>query len=133
MPVHDLSCPNCDYSLPDQYFPRLEFVPPNCPTCLIALQREWTTNRMHRTFEKFEFVEGNERIEIDSLSKLRDVERVSEQAYKEGRGRPFVWRQFSQDNSNMDRNVFGENLHPVIKERNGRSNRERIQIRRNKG
>lgn len=132
MPIHDWKCLTCNEVIMDHYQARLEAEAPVCSS-FHNMERMWTTNRMHRTFEKFEFVEGNERIEIDSLSKLRDVERVSEQAYKEGRGRPFVWRQFSQDNSNMDRNVFGENLHPVIKERNGRSNRERIQIRRNKG
>lgn len=44
---------------------------------------------------------------IDSITKLREVERSSMEAYKEGRGQPLVFRAFTQDRSNQDSNVFG--------------------------
>jgi hypothetical protein len=39
---------------------------------------------------------------IDSLAKLRKVERESEQRYRNGEGRPMAWRDYSQDRSNRD-------------------------------
>lgn len=43
-----------------------------------------------------------QRIEIDSVHKLRQVERESEQRARNGEGRPLVWRDYQQTRSNGD-------------------------------
>lgn len=45
---------------------------------------------------------------IDSLSKLRQVERESEQRAANGEGQRMVWRDYSQDRSNGDVHTLGE-------------------------
>ncbi len=42
------------------------------------------------------------RVQVDSLHKLRQVEREAEQAFKNGEGQPMVFRRWSQDPSNRD-------------------------------
>jgi hypothetical protein len=44
---------------------------------------------------------------IDSLHKLRAVERDSEQRYRNGEGEPLRFRAWAQDRSNKDSNAFG--------------------------
>jgi hypothetical protein len=41
-------------------------------------------------------------VQIDSLHKLRQVERDAEQAARNGEGQPMVWRRYAQDGSNRD-------------------------------
>lgn len=43
-----------------------------------------------------------ERIHVDSLHKLRQVEKAAEQAYRNGEGQPMIWRRWAQDSSNRD-------------------------------
>jgi len=51
----------------------------------------------------------NREVVVDSLHKLRQVERQSEQQYANGEGQPLVWRRYSNDRSNRDRH----SLHPT--------------------
>jgi hypothetical protein len=54
-------------------------------------------------FQAFETYDThNNAIVIDSLKKLRDVERESEVAARNGEGQPLVWRRYSNDDSNRD-------------------------------
>ncbi len=50
---------------------------------------------------------GTETRHIDSLSKLRQVERESEQRSRNGEGQPLVWRDYAQDQSNHDVHTLG--------------------------
>jgi hypothetical protein len=60
-------------------------------------------------FEAFETYDGmNNLVTVDSLKKLRDIERDSEQRYRDGEGQPLVWRRYSQDDTNKDVHA----LHP---------------------
>ena len=60
-------------------------------------------------FTAFEARDGmNNLVTVDSLKKLRDIERDSEQRFKDGEGQPVVWRRWSQDSSNRDVHA----LHP---------------------
>ncbi len=43
---------------------------------------------------------------IGSLSDIRRLERESEQAERNGEGRKYVWRDYSQDRSNTDQHSF---------------------------
>ena len=47
-------------------------------------------------------------VEINSLQTIRRLERESEQAARNGEGRPMVWRDFSQDRSNTDVHTLGK-------------------------
>ncbi len=50
---------------------------------------------------------GTEVVHIDSLRKLRQVERESEQRSRNGEGQPLVWRDYAQDVSNHDVHTLG--------------------------
>jgi hypothetical protein len=53
-------------------------------------------------FTAFEARDGqNRRVTVDSLSKLRKIERESEQQARNGEGQPLVWRRYAQDRSNV--------------------------------
>ena len=59
-------------------------------------------------FQEFEVYDGrNQKVTIDSLHKLRKVERESEQAAANGEGQAMHWRMWSQDRSNRDVNTHG--------------------------
>lgn len=60
-----------------------------------------------RSFQKFTTVVNGRREVIDSLHKLRQVERESEQRYRNGEGEPVRFRLWNQDDSNRDVNSFG--------------------------
>jgi hypothetical protein len=63
----------------------------------------------YEPFQEFETRDGmNQLVTVDSLKKLRDIERDSEQRYRDGEGQPLVWRRYSQDASNRDVHA----LHP---------------------
>jgi hypothetical protein len=60
-------------------------------------------------FRSFDTTDGRGRpVHIDSLRKLRRVERESEQMYRDGVGQPMVFRRYAQDASNRDQHT----LHP---------------------
>ena len=60
-------------------------------------------------FQKFEIYDGqNQKVVIDSLHKLRQVEAESERQFRNGEGQPLRFRAYSQDRSNRDVNTFGE-------------------------
>ena len=69
------------------------------------------------TFRKFTTRDGrNQLVEIDSLQKLRQVERESEQLARNGEGQHITFRAFSQDGSNRDVNTHGEPPAPGLTE-----------------
>lgn len=54
-------------------------------------------------FQAFEVRDGqNNLVKVDSLHKLRTLERESEQQHKNGEGQPLVFRAYSQNRSNHD-------------------------------
>jgi hypothetical protein len=61
-------------------------------------------------FQAFTARDGqNKEVVVDSLHKLRTIERESEQQYHDGAGQPLVWRAYSNDRSNRDVHA----LHPT--------------------
>ena len=122
MPNHDFRCPACQTILRDQYRSVEQggaAHPPRCPRCFVLMQ--WIIPRPRfdlrsdgegcsgHTFQKFTVRDGqNHPVEIDSLHKLRQIERESEQQYRNGEGQPILFRGFAQDHSNMSTNLFGE-------------------------
>jgi hypothetical protein len=64
-------------------------------------------------FPKFDTYDGrNNKVHIDSLHKLRQVERESEKMAADGVGQPMVWRRYSQDRSNQDQSALHRSLTP---------------------
>jgi hypothetical protein len=51
--------------------------------------------------------EGFRDVTISSLADIRRLERESEQAERNGDGRKMVWRDYSQDRSNIDQHTLG--------------------------
>lgn len=118
MPRHDYICPHCHTLLLDQYRSILEGAQrrrPDCPSCGYGVLMDWIPAASFdlrsdgsEGFAKFTIYDGqNRRVEIDSLHKLRQVERESEQQYRNGEGQPLRFRMWNQDRSNRDVNSFG--------------------------
>lgn len=126
MPTHDYLCADetClgyrrDHMSPlyrlaeprvqDGYVVTQDFARPRCPRCegpmdivppRVAVDALEPMQEFDTTVEDGR---GGYRTEhIDSLAKLRKVERESEQRYRNGEGRPMAWRDYSQDRSNRD-------------------------------
>jgi hypothetical protein len=60
-------------------------------------------------FKAFDTTDGRGNpVRVDSLHKLRQVEREAEQAYRNGEGQPMIFRRWAQDGSNRDQHT----LHP---------------------
>jgi hypothetical protein len=85
----------------------------------------------YEPFQEFETRDGrNNLVLVDSLKKMRDVERQSEQDYRNGEGQPVVWRRYSQDSSNRDVHSLhprwegGEQPDPVYAKKFGKSLRK---------
>ena len=78
-------------------------------------------------FQEFETRDGrNNLVVVDSLRKMRQLERESEQQYRDGEGQPLVFRRWSQDRSNQDVHAIsperfrgGEQPDPAYKKKFG--------------
>jgi hypothetical protein len=106
MALHDFWCQVCGQVLIDIDVPvaigARAGAPEHCgrPTAWIP-----AVGRMdaYEPFQEFEVRDGqNQLVTIDSLAKLRQVERESEQQFRNGEGQPLVWRRYSNDASNKD-------------------------------
>lgn len=110
MPLHDFWCPTCGQVLLDQYVPvaigATAGAPTHCgqPTMPIPAAPALHYGSVKTAaFQAFDTTDGRGNpVHIDSLRKLRQVEREAEQAYRNGEGQPMVFRRFSQDPSNRD-------------------------------
>jgi len=112
MALHDFWCAVCGQVLVDINVPiaigAMRGAPEHCGT-----PTQWIpqVGRMdaYEPFQEFETYDGrNERVTIDSLHKLRQVEEESLQLARNGEGQPIVWRRYSQNRSNRDVHT----LHP---------------------
>lgn len=117
MAFHDYSCWHCETELHDQYRTIAEggsSRPPLCPSC--GNQMGWVpqarfdlrSDSAASDIPKFTTYDGqNNLVEIDSLHKLRTLERESEQQARNGEGQPLRFRAYSQNRSNIQDNTFG--------------------------
>ena len=120
MPQQHYRCPACGvlelmvYRAADTDLPTW---PPTCTTCP-SMRMEMAPQEMRldlktdgagdRSFQKFTTYVDGQPVEIDSLYKLRKVERESEQRYLNGEGEPIRFRMWNQESSNRDVSAFGE-------------------------
>lgn len=114
---HDYRCPTCGVIRRDVAVPVSEGAlahPPACPACLCGgsyTLMTWIPNigavDAKEPFQRFETFDGqNRRVTVDSLKKLRQIEKESEQQFKNGEGQPIVFRAWSNDNSNKDQSAL---------------------------
>ena len=122
MPLHDFAHPACNVYVPDYYVPvdlRASEGAPLCVRCGTPLDWVPAIGAMDfgpaggagfKSFTITEEVRGREeRIEIDSLAKLRRTEREFEQHARNGEARPLVWRDYAQSRSNGDVHTLSAN------------------------
>jgi hypothetical protein len=122
--LHDYRCAACFHVERDVYRPitlRASEHPPLCPCCQADIGRDipmdWIpqVGRMDAssggTFKSFDIdidtPHGPKSVTIDSLHKLRQVERETEIHARNGEGRPLRWRDYSHDRTNRDVHSFG--------------------------
>jgi hypothetical protein len=112
MALHDFFCNVCGQLLVDVNIPidlgAIRGAPEHCGKPCIWIPQ---VGRMdaYEPFQEFEARDGqNQPVLVDSLAKLRKIERESEQQYRNGEGQPLVWRRYSNDHSNRDVHA----LHP---------------------
>ena len=113
MSYHDFVCPSCGMAFTDIDIPIAIGAKAGAPSCAdCQIQTDWIpkVGRMDalEPFQTFTAYDGqNNPVVIDSLHKLRTIERASEQQARNGEGQPIVWRAYSQDRSNRDVNTLG--------------------------
>lgn len=104
--------------------------PPTCPSpeCGAPMIVDWSGGGPGCDLFSdggFEFEwDGGEKTHVRTLADVRKIEKKTEELARDGIHRPIRFRDYSQDSSNRDRNLFGE---PP------REARERPQTRSNSG
>lgn len=143
MPILDLECPACNVVFPDRYVPLTKLAEPDrsqgyrrdtviiYPWCSIcspnggypALRLRACPPRVRMDFdmthaETIEVAQPDgsvKRVTLDSLSKIRALERESEQRARDGEGQKMVWRDYSQNKTNQDvHTLAAEADHPAV-------------------
>ena len=115
MPNHDYEHVECRVYVTDYYVPCTIGATKGAPRCTVCggtLRWIPQIGRMDygpaggagfKSFTIEEEVRGrSQRIDIDSVSKLRKVEREFEVHARNGEARPLVWRDYAQTKSNQD-------------------------------
>ena len=115
MPVHDWICENCDLGVPDQYHPYVSAVAV-CPRCDFVMVRSWARDA-RPMFKPFTVDYGKGDVEITSLAQVREIERTSEKACAAGKESQLVFRHFSNDETNYDRNTLGDSKQKLPRKR----------------
>ena len=118
MPLHDYRCDICGYHVRDVYRSIEEGAvirPPICCERIMTWIPQVGRMDAYEPFQEFETTNGRgERVTIDSLHKLRQIERESEQQARNGEGQQMNWRQYSQDPSNKYDHTLMKDPTPVI-------------------
>lgn len=110
MPLHDYFCSICRTVTPNVYVPVTVGGPAGAPrhcgqpmTWIPAAPATHYGDVKGAGFKAFDTTDGRgQPVRIDSLQKLRRVEREAEQMYRDGVGQPMVFRHYAQDQSNRD-------------------------------
>lgn len=108
--LHDWECatPDCG----QRAFDYFTDAPPSCSVHGASMEVTYLPKH-YRPFEPFSYEEdgSGRQVQVTSITQLRDIESSSMKAYERGEGRPVVFRQYTQDQSNRDANVF-QDRHP---------------------
>jgi hypothetical protein len=115
MALHDFWCQTCGQVFVDVNVPIALGAQAGAPThCGQPVSWMPQVGRMDASsgpgFTAFEARDGQNRpVVVDSLHKLRQIERDSEQHYRNGEGQPIVWRAWANDRGNTHTHA----LHPT--------------------
>ena len=110
MPLHDFWCVVCGQLTPDVYVPvairARDGAPQHCghPMAWIpAAPAVHYGSVKTAAFKAFDTTDGRgQPVHVDSVQKLRRIERESEVHARNGEGQPMVFRRWAQDPSNRD-------------------------------
>jgi hypothetical protein len=93
---------------PNLFFDHWTDSPPSCPDHPDAPTEITYLPKHYRPFNSFTYEEDGtgRQIQISSLQQLREIESRSIKEWEGGSGRPVIFREFTQDRSNRDANVF---------------------------
>lgn len=133
MPLFDFYCGVCGQLTPDIYRPvaiGAQASPPeHCQRAMVWIPAVGAMDIggvKTASFQGFTTTDGRgQPVFVDSLHKLRQVEREAEQAHRNGEGQPMVFRRWAQDPSNRDQPTLsksyygGEAPTPAAKKRFG--------------
>ncbi len=113
MPLHDYHCSTCGNVQADVYRSCDEGAQSTPPTCACGTRMEWIpavgSMDAKEPFQQFDTFDGRgQKVHVGSLHQLRQIERDSEQAARNGEGEHLTWRAYSQDRSNRYVNTHGE-------------------------
>lgn len=119
MALHDYHCPVCGQLAFDVYRSCAEGAqarpPLHCgqPMAWIPFTRAMDIGGVKTAgFRGFTTTDGRgQPVHVDSLHKLRQVEKAAEQAYRDGEGQPMVWRRWAQDSSNRDQPTLSKSYY----------------------
>lgn len=122
MPNHDYRCDECGWILADQYRSITEGGQSRLPDCFNCDRpMSWIPQARMSVFSdgtgfaKFSTTDTHgQPVEIDSLRKLRQVERDSEVAARNGEGQQMVFRAFSNTRGNRLDHTLGDIAAPAI-------------------
>ena len=112
MALHDFWCQECGQVLPDVNVPisvgATAGAPLHCGKPAAWIPQVGVMDASSGPgFEAFETRDAqNNLVQVDSLHKLRQLERDSERAYQNGEGAPLVFRRWANDKSNIDRHTL---------------------------
>lgn len=116
MPLHDFWCQDCGTVLVDVYVPVAVGASAGAPmhcgrktSWVAAAPAVHYGSVKTAAFKAFDTTDGRGNpVHIDSLAKLRKVEKESEEAFRNGEGQPMVFRAWSQNKGNK----LDSPLHP---------------------
>lgn len=116
MSLHDFRCSRCGRLSLDIAIPIAIGATAGAPLCQIChIPTEWipAVGRMDAasgpSFKAFDAYDGaNRPVHVDSVHKLRQIERESEQLARNGEGQQINWRMWSNDKSNRLDNTLGK-------------------------
>ena len=105
----DFACPTCRHR-EETFLPYGTI--PTCPTCVTPLEWVPQIGRMDalEPFQEFTTYVGEKPVVVDSLRKLRQIERDTEQMARNGEGQQMIWRDYSQDRSNSDAHTLARRM-----------------------
>lgn len=113
MALHDFWCAHCGRLYPDVNVPIAIGATAGAPLCHDCQRpTEWIPQigaiDAREPFQEFEVYDGqNKPVLVESLRKLRQIEKESEQQARNGEGQPMVFRRWAQDSSNRDVPTLG--------------------------
>ncbi len=112
MPLFDFRCLSCGDQAIDVYRPISVGAKANPPVCCDSPMEVIPQLGGLDTYDigvAFDTQDGrNHPVHVDSLRKLRQVERDSEAMARDGVGQRMIWRRYSQDPSNVHKHTIKE-------------------------